>query len=464
LGIPDAGTTEENGLNFRWLIILVAFFGVHSPAVFPLSEICTKALKEVKSGPATLPEAPPVPTRPVPVEPPAPAPERPKRKIPVPAPEGPPREIPEKPLEDPKDIQPEVLYSTDSRVSSFWDQMPVGLRRVMIEEMRAEGEKLAAHMQQKYGGADVARLVQAVRSLEGKIAEIEASHKREILSVIRELMEKRYGDTVQGLNIQITDERPIPQNPAGTNGQMVPELPKSLDAGMVYRTELRNLWLQGEGWIGMKEFVYEYGPQLNAIHPGLAEKYQELDRLYRFGQLIQLDLIPVPEVIDRTPKDMISAGREIVTTNFDVVEEADGSKAVEVRDVQGIAVGRNAWAAVHEARKAASQMVTPNEGAYRFLMPPERREALDEATNSARAEIRQGVFGPAVVVALRRRMEMAFERSFTDTEFYQVMDGYFSLHPGVFQAATEILFRSDFESSGEAKRELRELFESYDVF
>lgn len=451
-------------MNLQWLFTSFFLFSLFLQGDLVANEICTKALREVQAGPATLPDAPPAEPIRTPTAPPAPTPEKPKRRVPIPAPEGPPREIPEKPLEDPKDINPEVLYSTDARASSFWNQMPVGLRRVMIEGMRAEREKLAAHMQQKYGTADVVRLLHEVRSLEEEIAEIEASHKREILLVIRELMEKRYGDTIQGLNIQITSERPTPQSPAGTNGQTVPELPKSLDVGMVYRTELRNLWLQGEGWIGMKEFVYEYAPQLNAIHPGLAEKYQELDRLYRFGQLIQLELIPVPEVIDRTPKDMISAGREIVTTHFDVVEEADGSKAVEVRDVRGVAVGRNAWAAVHEGRKAASQMVTPNEGAYRFLMPPERRQTLDEATNSARAEIRQGVFGPAVVVALRKRIEMTFERSFNDTEVYQVMDGYFSLPPGVFQGATDILFRSDFENSAEAKRELRELFESYDVF
>jgi len=463
-------------LNLKWLFPSLLLFSLSSQAVLALSGICTKALREVHAGPATLPEAPPT----EPIRKPAPTPYKPKRRVPIPAPEGPPREIPEKPLEDPKDINPEVLYSTDSLVAPFWDQIPVGLQRVMIKGMQAEKEKLVAHMRKKYGGADVGRLVQAVRSLEEEIAEIEASHKREILKVIRELMENRYGDTVQGLQIQITDELPTPQNPAGTNGQTVPELPKSLDAGMVYRTELRNLWLQGEGWIGMKEFVYEYAPQLNAIHPGLAEKYQELDRLYRFGQLIQLELIPVPEMIDHTPKVMISAGREIVTTRFDVVEEADGSKAVEVQDVKGVAVGRNAWAAVHEARKAASQIVTSNEGALRSLMPLDRRQILDEATNSARAEIRQGVFGLPVVVALRKRIEMAFERSFTDTEFYAVMDGYFSLPPSVFQTATDILFlsetdilflyetdilfRSDFENSAEAKKGLRELFESYDIF
>ncbi|MGA0164628.1 MAG: hypothetical protein ACO3LE_10375, partial [Bdellovibrionota bacterium] len=448
-----------------YLLFVSLFFGLAPSSAYSMcADVLAKILKGVQAGPATLPEAPPTEPMRIPTAPPAPTPDKPKRRIPIPAPEGPPRQIPEKPLEDPKDINPEILYSTDARASAFWDRMPVGLRRVMIEGMRAEREKLSAHMEQKYRVVSVGRLLQAVSALEREIAEIEGSHKKEILSVIRELMEKRYGDTVQGLNIQITNERPTPQSPAGTNGQSVPELPKNLDDGMIYRTELRNLWLQGEGWIGMKEFVYEYAPQLDAIQPGLAEKYQELDRLYRFGQLAQLELIPTPEVIDRTPKDMISAGREIVTTHFDVVEEADGSKAVEVREVRGVAVGRNAWAAVHEGRKAASQMVTPNEGAYRFLMPPERRAALDEATNSARAEIRQGVFGPAVVVALRKRIEMAVERSFNDTDFYQVMDAYFSLPPGVFQAATEILFRSEFENSSESKKELRELFESYDVF
>ena len=101
---------------------------------------------------------------------------------------------------------------------------------------------------------------------------------------------------------------------------MIPELPTSWDAGMVYRTELRHLWQQGEGWIGMKEFAYGHADDLNAISPNLASKYQELDRLYRYGQLAQLKLILAPELIDDIPREEINAGREIVTTDFEMVK------------------------------------------------------------------------------------------------------------------------------------------------
>ena len=232
---------------------------------------------------------------------------------------------------------------------------------------------------------------------------------------------------------------------------------------MVYRTEMRHLWQQGEGWLGMKEFAYDHAGELNAISPGLAQKYQELDRLYRFGQLAQLGLIPVAETVDALPRETISAGREIVTTDFELVESPDGSRSIGVKEIRGIAVGRNAWAAAHEARKAASQMATPNEGAYRWMLSPERRQSLNDATNSNRAEIRQGVFGPVVVQAMRSRLGKILPFDMKEADYLDMVDGIFSMHPGAFKHTMDLLFRSDFETSEVAQKELRSVLETNGV-
>ncbi|MBI4404118.1 MAG: hypothetical protein HY537_08155 [Deltaproteobacteria bacterium] len=246
----------------------------------------------------------------------------------------------------------------------------------------------------------------------------------------------------------------------------VTELPSNLDAGMVYRTEMRHLWQQGEGWLGMKEFAYDHAGELNAISPELAEKYQELDRLYRYGQLAQLGLMPIADVVDRLPRELISSGREVVTSDFEIVEAADGSKSVAVRSVKGIAVGRNGWAAAHEARKAAAQMATPNEGAYRWLMSSPRRERLNQATNSNRAEIRQGVFGPQVVEAMRERLGILMhskQAPLSEQQYLDIVDGIFSMHPGVFQRAMSLLFNSDFQKNSSIRGELRALLDENGV-
>jgi hypothetical protein len=426
--------------------------------------LCKESVQELESsGPAVLPEAPPAPKR-APIEPPPaePRPQPRRREIPIPIPDEPARKIPAKPLEDPKDIQPEDLYESDSQVQHFWREIPIGLRRLMIEEMRKEKSKLEAHMIEKYGSADPLRLMRAVLTLQSEIEGIESHHKKEILDVIGTIMTNRYGPEIQNLTIRISRELPQPSQPK-SDGRQIPELPKSLDAGMIYRTELRNLWLQGEGWVGMKEFAYLYAPQLNAIHSGLAEKYQELDRLYRIGQLVQLDLIDVAGTLDEKPKEAMSAGRQIVSSDFEIIQGETGSPAAVVKETKGIAVGRNGWAAAHEARKAASHMVTPSEGAYRWMLTTDRREKLNEATNSARAEIRQGVFGPAVVQALKKRIDLISPQPLDDQKYYRVMDGYFSLPPNVFINVTKIIFDSSFETNSGLQKEARHLLQEYRV-
>ncbi len=442
------------------ILALTIFFSASLYAFTP--GICKKNLKELnRSGPAVLPEAPPVPKKaPVEPQPITPRPSEPKRRE-IPIPNEPAPKIPAKPLEDPKDIQPEDLYASDSRVAFFWREMPIGLRRLMIEEMKNEKEKLQTHMRARYGGAEARTLIRATLSLQSEIEAIEVHHKKEILNIIGEMMEKRYGPAIQSLSIRITNELPRPTE-SKADGRMIPELPKSLDEGMVYRTEMRNLWLQGEGWVGMKEFAYLYAPELNAIQPGLAEKYQELDRLYRIGQLAQIDLIPFAEALEHLPKEAISAGREIVSTDFEIVER-DGASFGKVKNTRGIAVGRNGWAAAHEARKAASQMATSSEGVFRWMMPIERREKLNEATNSARAEIRQGVFGPAVVQSLKKRIDLVVGKSLEDERYYQIMDGYFSLPPSIFIQVNKLIFDSTFEVNGSLQGEVRKLLKANGV-
>ncbi|MDB5037561.1 MAG: hypothetical protein JWQ35_1089 [Bacteriovoracaceae bacterium] len=410
-----------------------------------ISPFCDESL--LKLGPAVLPEAPPVPKRaPAEPRPTEPRPAEPKRReVPIPQPDEPSRKIPAEPLEDPKDIQPQDLYVTDTK-SDVWAQMPMGLKKIMVEEMHIEREKLEKYIREKYGASDPHTLIRVTLALQEEIEAVEASHKKEILSIIGEMIEERFGRQIEKLTIQITKDYPKPSLTKNLDRREIPELPKSWDSGMIFRTELRNLWQQGEGWLGMKEFAYLFGPALDAISPGLAKKYQELDRLYRFGQMVQLELIPDAALIDSispAERAAINGGREIVTTDFEIVE----GKSIRVKEVNGVAAGKNGWAAAHEARKAAAQIVTAAEGVHRWLMSKERRELLNEATNSARAEIRQGVFGPAVVIAIRKRIELLSKKSLDESDYYQVMEGYFSLPPATFIEITKLLFDSQFDKT-----------------
>lgn len=435
---------------------------------------CPDVLVRLVTG--AVPAAPPKPTKPAPQKPghePEPG-RRERRLVPIPAPEPnePGRTIPEKPVHDPKDIQPEDLYSADPKVAPFWSQMPLGLRRVMVEGLRKERSELESHMRSKYGNTRPQTLMQAVVKLQNEIEDIESSHKPEILSVIRKMIEARYGELASGLRVGISTEMPDRAENAeiAHKGNQIPELPRNLDEGMVYRTEMRHLWQQGEGWPGMKEFAYDHAADLNKISPGLAEKYQELDRLYRFGQLAQLGLIKVAEEVDALPRETISAGREIVTTDFEMVESPDGSHSIGVKDVKGVAVGRNGWATAHEARKAASQMATPNEGAFRWMLSTERRQNLNDATNSNRAEIRQGVFGPQVVQTMRSRLYKILPASsalkgsaLKEEDYLDAVDGIFSMHPGAFKNLMELLFRSDFDTNEAARDEARSVLQANGV-
>lgn len=457
----------------KWRVALLVALNVLSHATgAPKDRDCPGALRSLTQAVSvSAPSAPPKPIQPVPQKPAhEPEPSRRERRlvpIPAPAPDEPRRMIPEKPVTDPKDIQPEDLYSSDPKVAPFWNKMPVGLRRVMVEGLRKERAELEQSMQTRYGSTRAQVLMQAVVKLQAEIEAIESKHKREVLAVITKMIEARYGGLASGLRVGISTQ--MPARPSDTEvssqGSRIPELPTNLDEGMVYRTELRHLWQQGEGWLGMKEFAYDHAADLNTISPGLAEKYQELDRLYRYGQLAQLGLIPVAEMVDALPRDAISAGREIVTTDFELVDAPDGSQSVGVKEVKGIAVGRNGWAAAHEARKAASQMATPNEGAFRWMLSSERRQRLNDATNSNRAEIRQGVFGPAVVEAMRDRLRKILPTgsSMKEADYLDAVDGIFSMYPGAFKHAMELLFRSDFETNESVQKEVLSVFEANGV-
>src|SRR5665213_500089 len=134
--------------------------------------------------------------------------------------------------------------------------MAMGLKRIMVEEMQTEREKLERYIREKYGASDPHTLIRATLSLQKEIEAIESAHKKEILSVIGEMIEKRFGNQIESLSIRITDDYPRPSQVKNSDQREIPELPRSWDSGMIFRTELRNLWQQGEGWLGMKEFSY----------------------------------------------------------------------------------------------------------------------------------------------------------------------------------------------------------------
>lgn len=416
------------------------------------------------------PKAPTVPDAPV-KEPgviPEKQPRPSRRDVPMPAPVEPGRKIPARPVVDPKALQPEMLYSNDDRIAPFWNELPMGLKRLMIENVRREQGELEEFIRAREGSSDPQTLVRVVKALETEIESLEADRKKELLEVIRRMMISHYGkEWVDPLAISIGTTFPTPQQPEATDGRMVPELPERLAAGMIHRTELRNLWLQGEGWLGMEEFIFLYAHELDAIVPGIAEKYQVLHKIYRLGQLAQLGLIPglTPEVMNaiERARGAITAGFEIVTSDFKVVNNEEETPFIRLKEVKGVAVGRNAWAAAHEARKAGSQMATPMEGAYRWLMSEEQRGQLDEATNSAIAEIRQGVFGPCVVKVVRKRLELLFGKSDDQAKHYELMDLFFSMPPDAFREITTLLFNSEFETNRAVQQEARSLLETHGI-
>ena len=164
----------------------------------------------------------------------------------------------------------------------------MGMKRVMVKGLREEKAQLSQHLDQKYGTHDPNQVQPIMLNLRRDIEAIESQHKPEILGVIRDMIQERYGEAVTGLKIGLTSEAPSRVAPTTTGKNTIPGLPGSLDKPMIYRTEVRNLWQQGEGWIGMKEFGYGKAQELNAISPGLAEKYQELDKLNRWGQIFVL--------------------------------------------------------------------------------------------------------------------------------------------------------------------------------
>ncbi len=420
----------------------------------------------------TAPVAPPAPVkpaRPLPAKPVEPERRPSRREVPIPRPDEKPHFVPDRPLFDPKDLNPEDLYSGDAHLKGLWNDLPLGMKRVMVEGLREEKAQLTRHLEEKYGTHDPNQVQSIMLNLMRDIETIESQHRPKILGVIRDMIQERYGDAVTGLKIGITADSPSRVSPTATGESKIPGLPHSFNDPMIYRTEVRNLWQQGEGWIGMKEFSYGKGKELDAISPGLSEKYQELDRLNRWGQIFVLAQIPDSQFVSSLPQDAFSAGRDIVTTQFELVDRPDGKvDRVKKGGLTGVATGRNGWAAAHEARKAAAQMATPAEGALRWMMSPEQKKSLDEATNSQIAELRQGVYGPAVVVALRKRLATLHSggqtNSMSDEDYHFAADGVFSLPPDAFKYGMTLLFDSSFEKDAAKQEEAKQFLKQYGVF
>jgi len=79
------------------------------------------------------------------------------------------------------------------------------------------------------------------------------------------------------------------------------------------------------------------------------------------------------------------------------------------------------------------------------------------------AEVRQGIFGPVLVRELKHRFTLLFRTQanapLNDHEYYDMIDGLFSLQPGAFQHAISRLFQSDFDTNLGLRNEIHDFLE-----
>jgi hypothetical protein len=224
----------------------------------------------------------------------------------------------------------------------------------------------------------------------------------------------------------------------------------------------------------MKEFAVSYADELNAIEPGLAEKYQELHSIYRVVNSKLIENLRSPEQLrSGNFRNNATHGRETVDTQFEIKEQPDGTQEMVLKNIDAKAVGYNGWAAAHEAAKAGFQVVTPNEASQRTQLTGAERQELDEATNSNIAEIRQGIYGHSIDMLLRTRLsqllypkkEKGFQTKMNSEQYYTAIDRiFYALPQKQFYYFWDKIGSVDFESNPEKAKELKTLLDTYLIF
>lgn len=385
--------------------------------------------------PVVTPDRPIAPSRPD-VEPAEPVP-RPRRA---------PNPLPGRPLqptEDPKDLIPVELYEQDGEMGAYWKGLAPDVRATLTKDADEDLRRLSAEFERRYGerpniNVVYSNIIRVLRAVEP----IERRHKIAIESVVRQLVENRFGgDTALFLKTSISDQLPARPDGAPESGQIQRTDPlleflspqQNIDPKLMkfyaLRREFYNLIAQAEGWNGMSEFVRDRSRELYLIDLRLPSLYAELDLNYRLATRLMVQRVTRVQSVQGTDvRGQITAGREIVCIHCRPVQGMMGEKEIEIASISGIAVGKNGWALAHEAYKAAFQMATALEATQRAPLNSTERQILDDLTNSNAAEIRQGIFGPGFLERMRRFVN-ALTGTTDQRHYFVIIERVFSLLP-----------------------------------
>jgi hypothetical protein len=342
-----------------------------------------------------------------------------------------PRPMPDRPLlptVDPKDIIPLDLYHADKVSSQALRRMPADL----LDHLEAAKDReMTALKSELFPNRTVslAALAQKTQQLLSEIEIIEGNHREALNNIIKEMVEDNYGSEVkQQLKIQITKEFPARQE--SSEGDQLKDSP--MLTAQVFRREVYNSLSQAAGWSGMVQFYKSHADQINAISPGLADKYETLHKLFRLSSHEMLSMLPSLDFLNSIPRSQLSHGREIVNATPEEFVDESGEKRVAVK-VTGVAVGANAWATAHEANKAGFEMATALESVSRMPLTPAERDFVNDRSNSSVAEIRQGIYGVAMDKILRRSLAFLLNQNTTtgmaNTDYLTCVERIFSQIP-----------------------------------
>jgi len=395
---------------------------------------------------------------------------------------------PIKPTEDPKDMIPIDLYRQDPNFNNIFRQyFPPGFI-AMIENVATQEAQTFATLQTQ-------RLFAQVPALMTELKGIEAQHREAIKEIVRKMVADFYGDEIaEHMNLKLSEG--IPPRPTDHPYHMTDyfkfdssvhrehdrineqsPMDERRFQDIIFRRELYNLAAQAHGWDGMSAFFNLYGPELDQVSPGLAQKYRDLHNAFRYGQYTGLRLIgPVipetalfnPHSQLRNQHDGITYGREIVQVEMSKGTDEAGDPYIQIDEVNGVASGFNGWALAHEAMKAGFQMATALEATRRAGLTDLERYRLDFATNSPAAEIRQGIYGPTFDRHLRKTLAiLKYPQKKVQLEskiYLRAVENLFILNHAAFSDFVQTISRADFFENVAQQNRLRTMLQEQGVF
>jgi hypothetical protein len=377
-----------------------------------------------------------------------------------------------KPTIDPKDMVPPELYSRDPHARALFAKFPASVQERLANWSREEHRELQVWAGGNSLGdsTNLEALSIQINNLWKRIAEFERGKEESLERTARLEVEQTYGSSVsQSLTVSVSDTLPPraddAQKPSARLGGLVRRLfrrlftrgapkPQELAAAPLteaqrsfyeVRREFYNLLSQGAGWEAMREFA-------NA-QPERTGFYQSFYKSCRLSNFLFVQHLENPSSLN-TPelRSSGSIGREIVTVKTQKVQDEYGDDALEIESVTGVAAGKNGMALMHEAKKAGFEMATALEATQRAPLTEEERQALDRATNTNSAEIRQAIFGPAFYRVVMRNLKVLYPNK----NIYSVIEQIFSgLSEEDFMVSIEALSDPDFKADLQKIQKLR---------